>query len=382
MHAVVTADTIGGVWIYARELVTGLIRRGLQVTLVSFGEIPAPEQTAWMDALPGLDFRPTAFRLEWMQEAEEDMQASCEYLQAVVREVQPDILHLNQYCYGALQVDVPKVVVAHSDVVSWWVAVHGEEPRDGKWLRWYRNSITAGLSHADVVVAPSRWMLEAIHTYYTAPQQSQVIYNGRNPGLFNAHMTKEDLLLSVGRLWDGGKQVALLAERDHPLPVYVAGSEEHPEAVFRGRAQAGHGQRRVHFRGVQTEAQLRQLYSRAAMYAATSRYEPFGLAPLEAALSRCALIANDIPTFHELWGDTAYYFRYNDADSLARAIVRLHEDRELRQTYANLAYHRARECFTAERMADEYLALYRRLVAARSRDATGAGGDSAGAIAA
>ena len=45
----------------------------------------------------------------------------------VVREVQPDLLHLNQYCYGDLAPGVPRVVVAHSDIVSWWVGVHGRE---------------------------------------------------------------------------------------------------------------------------------------------------------------------------------------------------------------------------------------------------------------
>ncbi len=362
MHALVTADTLGGVWTYTRELVTGLVQRGLRVTLVSFGEIPTQEQTAWMDGLDGLDFRPTAFRLEWMQEAEEDLEASSEYLLSVVREIKPDILHFNQYCYGSLQVDVPKVVVAHSDVVSWWVAVHGEQPRENRWIRSYRETVTAGIAKATAVVAPSKWMLETVRTYYAAPAAGRVIYNGRNPGLFNPHMTKEDLLLSVGRIWDGAKQVTLLMEREHPLSVYIAGSEEHPEAVFRSQARPGRGKSRVRFLGPQTDAQLRRLYARASMYAAPARYEPFGLAPLEAALSRCALIANDIPTFHEIWGDAAYYFHYNDAESLAQAIAHLHEDPELRQKYGNLAYHRARQRFTAERMVDEYLACYHQLV--------------------
>ena len=73
MHVLVTADSLSGSWTYARELVTGLVTRGVRVTLVSFGEIPLPEQTSWMDHLHGLDYRPTAFRLEWMQEAEEDL---------------------------------------------------------------------------------------------------------------------------------------------------------------------------------------------------------------------------------------------------------------------------------------------------------------------
>jgi glycosyltransferase involved in cell wall biosynthesis len=100
------------------------------------------------------------------------------------------------------------------------------------------------------------------------------------------------------------------------------------------------------------------------MYVATSQYEPFGLAPLEAALSRCAIIANDIPTFRELWGESALYFRTNDAEDLARKIDQLQNDRELRLTYANLAYRRAKQKMTAERMVNDYINLYQNLVPA------------------
>ena len=112
MHVLVTADSITSSWTYARELVTGLVTRGVRVTLVSFGEIPLPDQTAWMDHLHGLEYRPTAFRLEWMQEAEEDLPESSEFLMRLVKELRPDVLHLNQFCYGNLPVDVPRVVMA------------------------------------------------------------------------------------------------------------------------------------------------------------------------------------------------------------------------------------------------------------------------------
>lgn len=366
MHTLVTADAIGGVWTYTRELVTGLVRRGVHVTLVSFGEIPRPDQIEWMEGLRGLDFRPTAFPLEWMQDAPDDWELSSEYLASVVQEVKPDLLHLNQFCYGSLPTDIPKIVVAHSDVVSWWVGVHGEMPRESRWMRWYTNTVSEGLAGATAVVAPSCWMLEAVHTFYLRPVLSRVIYNGRTPTLFNPHVTKEDSVLAVGRLWDGAKQVTLLTKHDPPVPICIVGSEQHPDSAFRSATGKSSNHRRILFKGQQTEPQLRHLFSRAAIYAATSRYEPFGLAPLEAALSRCALIANDIPAFHELWGETAYYFRYNDADSLASAIRRLSSDRDLRVTYANLAYHHARQRFTADRMVDEYMALYHSMIRAEA----------------
>jgi len=361
MHVLVTADTVGGVWIYARELVTGLARRGVRVTLVSFGEIPSPSQCAWMEGLRGIDFRPTAFRLEWMQEADQDVEQSTQFLLSVIRECKPDVLHLSQFCYGALPVDIPRIVVAHSDVVSWWVAVHGEEPRETKWMRWYRDTVTRGLSGATAVVAPSRWMLDTIGAHYGEPRIGIVVYNGRNPGLFNPHCEKDDLLVSVGRLWDSAKQVSLLLECDQKVPVAIAGPDRHPDEA-RGARPAFPARRHMQFRGEHTEAQLSSLYSRASMYAATSRYEPFGLSPLEAAFSRCAIIANDIPSLHEIWGEAACYFRYNDAADLARTIERLQRDREQRLTYANLAYNRARQRYTAERMVDDYFGLYESLV--------------------
>src|ERR1700749_5065819 len=210
MHVLVTADTMGGVWTYARELVTGLVRRGVRVTLVSFGEIPTAEQTQWLDAARGVDFRATAFRLEWRQEAREDLEASSEFLQSMVEEVKPDVLHFNQFAYGALDVNVPKIVVAHSDVVSWWASVKGEVPQDIPWMAWYRAVVQRGLEQATAVVAPSRWMLDNVQRYYCEPKASSVIYNGRSPLLFNPHITKEESIVSVGRLWDSGKQVSLL----------------------------------------------------------------------------------------------------------------------------------------------------------------------------
>lgn len=357
MRVLVTADTVGGVWTYARELVAGLIHHGVQVTLISFGEIPTPRQSAWMDGLHGLDYRPTAFRLEWMQESQKDVEQSVRYLEAVIREVRPDLLHLNQYCYGCVGADIPRVVVAHSDVVSWWIAVHGEEPPLSPWLRWYRQVVSRGLRSATAVVAPSRWMLNMLSEIYGRPAESMVIHNGRSPRLFNPHMTKTESVLGVGRLWDCAKQVSLLTRYPQAVPVWIAGSEVHPEEGLRGESGLAGGAN-VELKGPLPEKQLRMLYTRAAMYAATSRYEPFGLAPLEAALSRCALVANDIPTFHELWGDTAVYFRRNDGADLAEKICQLAADAGLRRSYALKSYRRALQRFTAERMVSEYLQLY------------------------
>jgi glycogen synthase len=379
VHVLVTTDSLSGSWTYARELVTGLVTRGVRVTLVSFGEIPMPEQTSWMDHLHGLDYRPTAFRLEWMQEAEEDFAESSAFLAALVRELRPDILHLNQFCYGNLPVDVPRVVMAHGDLITWKNAVHGpreygpakhdQARRPDRSLTWYRKTVADGLAAADAVVAPSAWMLERISVSYGRPRRAEVIYPGRNPIFFNPYVSKDDCVLAVGRLVDASKQVFLLTQQPYSVPVCIVGAEHTvpmPRIPIRADVKLDTEQNSVAIRGPQTEAQLRALYSRAAIYAATARYEPLGMAALEAAFSRCAIVANDIPSFREIWGDAALYFRTNDGASLADKIRLLNADRPMRRAYAEMAYSRARERFTTKRMIDDCLQLYRSLVSVRS----------------
>jgi glycosyltransferase involved in cell wall biosynthesis len=360
---------MSGSWTYTRELVTGLVTRGVRVTLLTFGEIPLPDQTAWMDRLHGLEYRPTAFRLEWMDEAPQDLPESSGFLANLVHEVRPDLLHLHQFCHGNLAVDVPRVIMVHGDLISWAQAVQGCTPRPTRWLQWYRETVVRGIAAADAVVAPSVWMLDTLRSIYTCPRREAVIYPGRNPIFFNPYISKDDSVLSVGRLVDAGKQVFLLTQHAHPFPVCIVGAEQTvpvPRVPIRADVKVSIAEASVAIRGPQTEAQLRALYSRAAVYAATPRYEPLGMATLDAAFSRCAIVANDIPSFREVWGDAALYFRTNDASSLATILRQFDSDRPLRQAYADRAFARARERFTAHRMIDGYLDLYRGLVSAKS----------------
>jgi glycosyltransferase involved in cell wall biosynthesis len=236
-------------------------------------------------------------------------------------------------------------------------------------MRWYRDTILNGIACADVVVAPSAWMLERIHSCYAPPRRDEVIYPGRNPIFFNPYVSKDDSVLAVGRMVDASKQVSLLTQHEHPVPVCIVGAEQTvptPRIPIRADVKVATEQTSVAIRGAQTEGQLRALYSRASIFAATARYEPLGMPILEAAFSRCAIVANDIPSFREIWGDAALYFRTNDAESLADNIRLLNSDRGMCRAYAELAYTRARERFTTKRMIDDYLRLYRSLIVVRT----------------
>jgi glycogen synthase len=162
--------------------------------------------------------------------------------------------------------------------------------------------------------------------------------------------------------------VNLLTQEMHPVPVCIVGDDcsEQPMVPVRADVRFKDGDTGIALKGAQSESQLRLLYSRASIYAGTSRYEPSGMTILEAALSRCALVLNDIPSLRELWGHAAVYFQTNDAGSLADSVRTLSGDVELRRNFANRAFQRARECYNAHRMTDNYIQLYRSVVARKA----------------
>jgi glycosyltransferase involved in cell wall biosynthesis len=96
----------------------------------------------------------------------------------------------------------------------------------------------------------------------------------------------------------------------------------------------------------------------AAVFAHPARYEPFGLAVLEAARAGCALVLGRIESLCELWHDAALFVPPGDDEALANAIRSLIASSDLRRQLAAAARARARR-YTAGRMARRYIEWYR-----------------------
>jgi len=87
------------------------------------------------------------------------------------------------------------------------------------------------------------------------------------------------------------------------------------------------------------------------------------LSAAEAALCGCVVVANDLPSYREVWGDDANFFRRNDARALAATLDRLYDHPTEAATYAAAAQRRVASRYTVERMVDSYLKLYHRVLA-------------------
>lgn len=348
-----TTDTVGGVWNYTLELVEALAEHDIEVILATMGEPMSKAQTQQAHLLSNLEIQESNFKLEWMHDPWREVSRAGEWLLGLEANLKPDIIHLNGYAHAALPWNEPVLVVGHSCVLSWWKAVRHEDPL----LEWqyYRQAVARGLHAADMVVAPSQTMLDALHEHYGPLPQSKVIYNGRIPGRFRSGI-KQEFIIAAGRLWDEAKNISALSKVAPDLcwPVYVAGEARDPDGHTENHSQVKH-------LGHLSSHEMTAWLANASIYALPTRYEPFGLSILEAALSGCALVLGDIPSLREIWEDSALFIPPDNHDALKAGLTELIANQAMRTELASRAHSHALK-FNSQRMADEYVSVYGRLI--------------------
>jgi len=351
LTVLMTADAVGGVWSYALGLCAAL--PDVRFVLATLGPRPSPEQRAAVSRLGNVQLVESDFRLEWMPGATADIAASRRWLDALAVRHAVDLVHVNGYAQARLDCACPAVAVAHSDVLSWWVAVHGEAA-PGEWGD-YRRQVVYGLRSAARIVAPTRAVQHDLRRQYGLPLwDARIIPNGVDVNAFPPR-PKRAVIMAAGRIWDAAKNLRFLDELAPQLewPVEIAGETSHP----------GHGAARLrHARplGLLDASEMRRRLGEAAIFAAPARYEPFGLAILEAAAAGCALVLGDIASLRETWDGAAIFVPPDDSCGWRAALDRLARDRDERDRLAAGARARARR-FTLDRTGARYRALYREL---------------------
>jgi glycosyltransferase involved in cell wall biosynthesis len=191
----------------------------------------------------------------------------------------------------------------------------------------------------------------------TAPE---VVHNGSRPRR-PAAASREDAVLTAGRLWDQGKGVRTLdaAAKRIQVPVFGAGAIQGPHGE---RIELEHMQALGSLESGELAARL----ARRPIFASPAMYEPFGLAVLEAAQAGCVLVLSDIPTFRELWDGTAVFVPADDPRALAEAVNGLLADPESRGRLETAARARAAR-YTSEATTAATLKLYRSLLPASAK---------------
>lgn len=344
MRILILADVVGGVRSFVLELARELAAGGDEVHLALIG--PA-EGAGELSGLPVASCSRRDLRLEWMDDPGKDVEAAAQWLSGLCREIAPDVLHINTFT-PVRDPSVAVVLSVHSCVLTWWRAVHGEDA-PASW-DGYRQLARRALTRAQVITAPTRALLGALEAVHGPLAAARAIPNGRRVRGGDAASERQPVVLTAGRLWDAAKNIACVVAAA-PLidgEVVAAG----PGAPAAAGAEAA-----MRALGPVSATELLAWMRRAAVFAEPARYEPFGLAALEAAQCGCALVLGDIPSLREVWGEAATFVPPDDPGALAEGVNALLRDPRLRSEVARAGAERAAR-FTPAAMAAGYRDAY------------------------
>jgi glycosyltransferase involved in cell wall biosynthesis len=358
LRVFMTADAVGGVWQYALDLAEGLRPHGVEVTLAVLGPAPSPDQQAAAHAA-GVRLLLTGLPLEWIAGNEHEVEAAGRILGRIALPSQFDLVHLNNPALASSgSFDVPVVAVCHSCVATWWQAVRsGPLPEE---FVWRTELVRRGYRGAAMLLAPTRAFASATARTYDLATVPVTVRNGRRPPNVHDRASASVVAFTAGRLWDEGKNIAVVdrAAARLSIPVLAAGPLEGPNGA------------RIHVRhlnslGRLTDSEIRHHLSGRPIFVSAARYEPFGLAVLEAAQAGCALVLSDIPTFRELWDGAAIFVPADDDQALARSIARLADDATLRAELGRAA-RRSAGSYSVEAMSAGVMDAYRAALASKT----------------
>jgi hypothetical protein len=215
-----TVDAVGGAWTYELELATTLGDEGVCVTSAAMSPEPSAAQRTALAAAPIAGFHHRDFALEWTPGAFDDFAAAGDWLLGLERRVRPDLVHLNGFTQSVLPFRAQKVVVGHSDVMTWWRAVYGSSAPSS----WddYARRVRHSLRAADAVITPTKAVRRDLYLSYDW-NDCVVINNGRRRH-WTVATAKEPFVLAADRVWDEAKNLRMLQDIVSGVrwPMYLA----------------------------------------------------------------------------------------------------------------------------------------------------------------
>ena len=296
------------------------------------------------------------------------------------RRFKPDLLHLhlpNTSAFWALLSPaarhLPWVIHWHSDV-----PLDAAQRKLRLAYRIYRPWEQAILRRAKAIIVTSKLYLESSAALAPWHDKVQVIPLGlgaTSTSIQSCNWPKNTgivaplRLLAVGRLaYYKGHDILLHALAKIPAAVLLLVGSGERESALKQLAQDLGIAARVRFAGAIDDAELAAAYASADVFCLPSieRSEAFGLVLLEAMRSGLPVVASAIPgsgVGHVVRdGETGLLVTAGDANALANALSRLHEDRDFRMHLGQSGRQRWHEEFSMQAVAAQTQKLYQAML--------------------
>ena len=229
-------------------------------------------------------------------------------LPRLLRRLRPELSHFQHALPLALP--GPSVVTIHDLHFERDPSVMGLADR-----LTFKAVVPRAVRKADHVLAVSeRTKRDLVELYGVPAEKVTVTPHGVDPAFAPGDGTHDGYLLFVGAVQARKDPLAALeAAEAAGLPLVVAGPEKEPELVRELRARG------ADVRGWVEQAELAQLYRRAAAFVLPSRYEGFGVPVLEAMASGAPVVLSDDEALREVAGDAGVYGDVTDGVRTALA---------------------------------------------------------------
>jgi glycosyltransferase involved in cell wall biosynthesis len=237
----------------------------------------------------------------------------------LARRANPDIVH---FTGGTLPLWMPHPCVVTLHDLAW---LHGAVAA-GPYAHLYFGTLQGGLArHADRIAADTLVARDEIAARLgIAPSRIAVTGAGVDASWFElTHAPAEPpYVLSVGTV-EERKGLITAVRALAALPtlrlISVGPQTSYAARVRQAAAEAGVTQR-VELRGYVDDTTLRALYAGASALVFPSRYEGFGLPPLQALAAGVPVVASDIPVLREVLGDCGLFAPVGDEQGFAERL--------------------------------------------------------------
>ena len=353
-----TTDVKSDVWDYSLTLSRALLKHiNAEILIISLGGNPTDSQKEELENL-NIESQFTEFPVDLFTDLESNLDISevKVFFENSVKEFNPHIIHLN---HGYLNFDSTKpcVFACHGDLLNKKVCsdnINRYSPLYKNLLN-YKQIINKNIDRSDIITAQTRFIAGCLAKTYDFKKGINIVHNGIDYTPYSG-MPENPTLVACGNSADQSNSINLLLNIAYKLPdnikIKIIGDLQ-PERKL---------PKNVEFLRNLSSCELQDVYKNSSIYLALSNHESNGLSSIQAAYSGCAILANDIPVFKELWSDCAYIFEKDNVNSLMRCINNLVENKNLLELTSRNCQAKALSVFNSKRMAFEYINLYKNIL--------------------
>ena len=245
-------------------------------------------------------------------------------------------------------------------------------------LERIRRDIDSSVERSDHILTVSEFSKqEIISLLGVPPEKVSVVYNA--PSISGETVSVDDLknrygiyppyLLYVGTIEPRKNVLGILRaferlkeEAGIPHQLVLAGGMGWRTKEFQRAVSESRWKEQVVLTGYVSGAVKNTLYRYAESFVFPSRYEGFGIPPLEAMSFGCPVICSDAASLPEVVGDAGEYVKADDEQSIAQGIWRVISQPERRDAMVESGRTQAKK-FNWERSAEQLELLCRQVLA-------------------